>query len=189
MAAMGGYRESILFCFFDRSEPIPIVLMTEDDVQDDDAASDRTLVDEDDAHTARPEYRMVSVTPSANTLPVADEVQDEEEATLADPTLMTLHTPLPDQQAVKGQQQQQQQNMNRLLEKIERQRRAAQNRSSQQPLVTPTNKTPKRLVVSPGYDESVTTLDSSATPPDALDEQSSSNATSTDIEERRATLE
>ena len=186
MARTETVADSIPFRFSHCSEPIPIVLMTEEDVQDDDAASDRTLVAQDDAETAQPEYRMASVTPSANTVPVVDEVQDEEEATLADPTLMTLQTPLPEQQTAKDQQQQ---NMNRLLEKIERQRRAAQSRSAQQPLVTPTNKTPKRLVVSPGYAESVTTLDSSATQPDVLDEHSSSNTTSADIEERRAKLE
>ncbi|CAF3642664.1 unnamed protein product, partial [Rotaria sp. Silwood2] len=85
--------------------------------------------------------------------------------------------------------QQQQQNMHRLMEKIERQRKAAQNRVNQQTsLVTPTIKTPKRLIVSPGYVESSTSIDSSLTQQDIHEEQSSSNTTTAEIEERRAKL-
>jgi len=167
--------------------------MNEDDVPEegeDDAASDRTLVAQNEEENPSPEYRMATITPSANTIPVADEIQEDEEATLADPTIMTLQTPLPEQQVVK--QQQQQQNMHRLMEKIERQRKAAQNRTNQQTtIVTPTIKTPKKLIVSPGYAESGTSIDSSLTQQDIQDEQSSSNTTTTtaDIEERRIKLE
>ena len=83
--------------FFNSLEPIPIVLMNEEDIPEEgeeDAASDRTLVAENVEENSSPEYRMVTITPSANTIPVADEVQEDEEATLADPTIMTLQTPL-----------------------------------------------------------------------------------------------
>ena len=159
-------------------EPIPIVLMNEEDIPDEeDAASDRTLVAENEEENPSPEYRMTTVTPS---IPVADEVHEDEEATLADPTIMTLQTPIPEQQLIK------QQNINRLMEKIERQRQAAQNRTNQQTaLVTPTIKTPKRLIVSPGYAESSTSADTSVT----QEEQSSTNTTTAEIEERRTKLE
>ena len=76
------------------------------------------------------------------------------------------------------------------MEKIERQRRAAQTRVNQQTaLITPTIKTPKKLVVSPGYLESGTSVDSSLTQQDVQDEQSSSNTTTAEIEERRIQLE
>jgi hypothetical protein len=166
--------------------------MNEDDIPEegeDDAASDRTLIAQNEEENPSPEYRMATITPSANTIPVADEIQEDEEATLADPTIMTLQTPLPEQQV--GKQQQQQQNMHRLMEKIERQRKAAQNRTNQQTIiVTPTIKTPKKLIVSPGYVESGTSIDSSLTQQDIQDEQLSSNTTTTaDIEERRIKLE
>ena len=160
--------------------------MNEDDIpEEEDAASDRTLVAEnEDEENPSPEYRMTTITPSANTIPIADEGHDDEEATLADPTIMTLQTPLPEQQLAK------QQNMHRLMEKIERQRQAAQNRTNQQTtLVTPTIKTPKKLIVSPGYGESSTSDDSSLTQQDIQEEQSSSNTTTADIEERRIKLE
>ena len=167
--------------------------MNEDEiVEDEDAASDRTLIAEDQEENPSPEYRMTTITPSANTMQIADEIHDDEEATLADLTIMTLQTPLPEQQLVK---QQQQQNMHRLMEKIERQRKAAQNRTNQQTtLVTPTIKTPKRLIVSPGYVENstTTTTDSSLTQQDIQEEeeeQSSSNTTTDQIEQRRAKLE
>ena len=58
---------------------------------------------------------------------------------------MTLQTSLPDPQAIR---QQQQRNMHRLMEKIERQRKAAESRVQQQnKLQTPTMKTPKKLAV------------------------------------------
>jgi len=167
-------------------EPIPIVLMNEEDIpeEEEDAASDRTLVAENEEENPHPEYRMATITPSANTIPLADEVHEDEEATLADPTIMTLRTPLPEQTVVK------QQNMHRLMEKIERQRQAAQNRTNQPTtLVTPTIKTPKKLIVSPGYVESGTSNDSSLTQPEIQDEQSSSNTTTAEIEERRIKLE
>jgi hypothetical protein len=164
--------------------------MNEDDIPEegeDDAASDRTLVAQNEEENPSPEYRMTTITPSANTIQVADELHDDDEATLADPTIMTLQTPLPEQQGI---QKQQQQNMHRLMEKIERQRKAAQNRTNQQTsLVTPTIKTPKKLVVSPGYAESVTSTDSSVTQQDVPDEQSSSSTTTAEIEERRIQLE
>lgn len=73
------------------------------------------------------------------------QAHDDDEATLADPTIMTLQTPLPDAQTIR---QQQQQNMHRLMEKIERQRKAAESRVQQQTkLQTPTMKTPKKLAV------------------------------------------
>jgi len=163
--------------------------MNEDEIveEEEDAASDRTLVAENDEQVENPapEYRIATVTPSANTMPIDDDGQEDEEATLADPTIMTLQTPLPEQQFAK------QQNMHRLMEKIERQRQAAQNRSNQQTVVvTPTIKTPKRLVVSPGYVESSTSMDSSSTQHDIREEEvSSSNTTTADIEERRTKLE
>jgi hypothetical protein len=162
--------------------------MNEDEIpeEEEDAASDRTLVAQNEEENPSPEYRIATITPSANTIPIADEIHEDEEATLADPTIMTLQTPLPEQQFVK----QQQQNIHRLMEKIERQRKAAQNRTNQQPtLITPTNKTPKKLIVSPGYDESGTSIDSSLTQQDIQEEQSSSNTTTAEIEERRAKLE
>ncbi|UJR35090.1 hypothetical protein I4U23_027865 [Adineta vaga] len=169
-----------------RKQPIPIVLMNEDEPEED-AASDRTLIAENEEEgeeaNAFPEYRMATITPSVNTIPMAnEEIQEDEEATLADPTLMTLQTPLPEQQFIK------QQNINRLMEKIQRQRQAAQNRTSQQTTTdTPTIKTPKRLVVSPGYVESSTSADSSVI---QVDEQLSVNTTATaEIEERRTKLE
>lgn len=178
-----------LFCFFKiLLEPIPIVLMNEDDILEDDAASDRTLVAENEEENPAPEYRMATITPSANTMQVADEIQEDDEATLADPTIMTLQTPLPEQQNLAKQQQ----NMQRLMEKIEQQRKAAQNRMNQQAtFVTPTIKTPKKLVVSPGYIESGTSIDSSLTQQEVQDEQSisSSNTTTAEIEERRTKLE
>ena len=161
--------------------------MNEDEGGDEeDAASDRTLIadNEEEGEEVQAQYRMATVTPSVNTVPLAnEEVHEDEEATLADPTLMTLQTPLPEQQQLIKQQ-----NINRLMEKIERQRQAAQNRSNQQSIVTPTMKTPKRLVVSPGYVESTTSANSSVV---QADEQSSSaNTTATaDIEERRNHLE
>ena len=100
-------------------EPIPIVLMNEEDIpqeKEEEAASDRILVAEIEENPS-PEYRMATITPSVNTVPVADEAHDDDEATLADPTIITLQTPLPDPQAIR---QQQQQNMHRLMEKIER---------------------------------------------------------------------
>lgn len=164
--------------------------MNEDEIPEDeeDAASDRTLVAENEEEKPSPEYRMATITPSANTVPVADEGHEDDEATLADPTIMTLQTPLPDQQLVK---QQQQQNMQRLMEKIERQRKAAQNRANQQAsLVTPTIKTPKRLIVSPGYVESSESVESSAAQQEMThEEQSSSNTITAEIEERRVKLE
>jgi len=171
-----------------RKQPIPIVLMNEDDIpEEEDASSDRTLIAENEEENPNPEYRMTTITPSANTIPVADEVHEDDEATLADPTIMTLQTPLPDQQIVK---QQQQQNMHRLMEKIERQRKLAQNRINQQTtIVTPTIKTPKKLLVSPGYDQSGSSVDSSLTQQEVQDEQSSSNTTTAEIEERRIKLE
>jgi hypothetical protein len=171
-----------------RKQPIPIVLMNEDDIlEEEDASSDRTLIAENEEENPNPEYRMATITPSANTIPVADEGHEDDEATLADPTIMTLQTPLPDQQIVK---QQQQQNMHRLMEKIERQRKLAQNRINQQTtIVTPTIKTPKKLLVSPGYDQSGSSVDSSLTQQEVQDEQSSSNTTTAEIEERRIKLE
>jgi len=160
--------------------------MNEDDIlEEEDAASDRTLVAEnEEEENPHPEYRMATITPSANTIPLADEVHEDEEATLADPTIMTLQTPLPEQPVVK------QQNIHRLMEKIERQRQAAQNRTNQPTtLVTPTIKTPKKLIVSPGYAESGTSDDSSLTQQEVQDEQSSSNTTTAEIEERRIKLE
>jgi hypothetical protein len=139
--------------------------MNEDEIQEEeeDAASDRTLIAENEEENTSPEYRMATITPSANTIQVAEEVQDDEEATLADPTIMTLQTPLPGQELAK----QQQNNMYRLMEKIDRQRKAAQNRTTQQTTTdTPTIKTPKRLIVSPGYLESSTSMDSSLTQQD-----------------------
>ena len=184
------------FLFF--IEPIPIVLMNDDEnaeatttaEEEEGDASDRTLIAQNEEENPPPEYRMATVTPSANTIPVVDEVHDDDEATLADPTIMTLQTPLPEQQQQQPiKQQQQQQNMHRLLEKIERQRKAAQNRTNQQTEpITPTIKTPKRLVVSPGYAEGGTSIDSSSTPQEIQEEQSSSNTTTADIEERRAQL-
>jgi hypothetical protein len=170
-----------------RKQPIPIVLMNEDDIlEEEDASSDRTLIAENEEENPNPEYRMATITPSANTIPVADEGHEDDEATLADPTIMTLQTPLPDQQIVK----QQQQNMHRLMEKIERQRKLAQNRINQQTtIVTPTIKTPKKLLVSPGYDQSGSSVDSSLTQQEVQDEQSSSNTTTAEIEERRIKLE
>jgi hypothetical protein len=173
-----------------RKQPIPIVLMNEEDIPEEDASSDRTLVAENEEENPAPEYRMATVTPTANTIPVAEEGHDDDEATLADPTIMTLQTPLPDQQVVKQQQQQQQQNMHRLMEKIERQRKAAQNRINQPTnIVTPTIKTPKKLLVSPGYDESGSSVDSSLIQQEVQDGQSSSNTTTAEIEERRIKLE
>jgi hypothetical protein len=171
-----------------RKQPIPIVLMNEDDIlEEEDASNDRTLIAENEEENPNPEYRMATITPSANTIPVADEGHEDDEATLADPTIMTLQTPLPDQQIVK---QQQQQNMHRLMEKIERQRKLAQNRINQQTtIVTPTIKTPKKLLVSPGYDQSGSSVDSSLTQQEVQDEQSSSNTTTAEIEERRIKLE
>ncbi|CAF3388493.1 unnamed protein product [Rotaria sp. Silwood1] len=175
-----------------RKQTIPIVLMNEDEIpeeeeeEEEDANSDRTLVAQNEEENPSPEYRLTTITPSANTIPIADEIHDDDEATLADPALITLQTPLPEQENVK----QQQQNMHRLMEKIERQRKAAQNRSNQQTaFVTPTIKTPKRLIVSPGYIESSTSIDSSLTQQDIHEEQSSSNTTTAEIEERRAKLE
>ncbi|CAF1578036.1 unnamed protein product, partial [Adineta ricciae] len=169
-----------------RKQAIPIVLMNEDEgVDEEDVASDRTLIadNEEEEEEVQAQYRMATVTPSVNTVPLAnEEVHEDEEATLADPTLMTLQTPLPEQQQLIKQQ-----NINRLMEKIERQRQAAQNRSNQQSIVTPTMKTPKRLVVSPGYVESTTSANSSVV---QGDEQSSANTTATaDIEARRNHLE
>ncbi|CAM4916756.1 unnamed protein product [Rotaria socialis] len=177
-----------------RKQPIPIVLMNEgeipEDEEEEDAASDRTLVAQNEEENPSPEYRMTTVTPSANTVPVADEIHEDDEATLADPTIMTLQTPLPEQQLTK---QQQQQNMRRLMEKIERQRAAAQNRANQQAaLVTPTIKTPKRLIVSPGYIDSSESINSSVTQQDIIRQEqssSSSNTTTAEIEERRTELE
>ena len=184
--------QTLISSFFYLIEPIPIVLMNEDDIPEEgeeDAASDRTLVAENEEENPSPEYRMTTITPSANTIPLADEIHDDdEEATLADPTIMTLQTPLPEQPIV--QKQQQQQNMHRLMEKIDRQRKAAQNRTNQQTaLVTPTIKTPKKLVVSPAYAESGSSTDSSLTQQNLPDEQSSSNTTTAEIEERRIQLE
>lgn len=172
--------------------------MNEDDIVEEDATSDRTLVPENEEEKQEeleenpsPEYRMATITPTvANTIPMAtDEIHEDEEATLADPTIMTLQTPLPEQQHLLKHQQQQ--NMQRLMDKIEKQRKAAQNRSSQQPttFVTPTNKTPKKLLVSPGYIESETSIDSSISQQKEQDEQSSSNTTTAEIEERRIQLE
>lgn len=171
--------------------------MNEDEIPDEDEeenASDRTLVaatngidDEKDDH--QPEYRMATITPSANTKPEFDEMQEDDEATLADPTIVTLQTPAPDQQILK-QQQQQQDNMKRLMEKIERQRIAAQQRHQQQALITPTNKTPKKVFVSPGYEESSSTIDSSLHQQEKrIDEQTSSNTSIAEIEGRRSQLE
>jgi hypothetical protein len=175
-------KKSFSFNFL---EPIPIVLMNEEDIpEEEDAASDRTLVAENEEENPHPEYRMATITPSANTIPLADEIHDDEEATLADPAIMTLQTPLPEQHVVK------QQNIHRLMEKIERQRQAAQSRTNQQTtFVTPTIKTPKKLIVSPGYAESGTSNDSSLTQQEVQDEQSSSNTTTAEIEERRIKLE
>ncbi|CAF1185355.1 unnamed protein product [Adineta steineri] len=174
-----------------QKQPIPIILMNEDEnVDEEDAASDRTLIadNEQEVENPSPEYRMATITPSVNTMPLADENHEDDEATLADPTIMTLQTPLPEQPVIK------QQNIHRLMEKIQRQRQAAQNRTDQQQtLVTPTIKTPKRLVVSPGYEESSSTsADSSVTQPNIRDEeeqQSSANTTTAEIEERRVQLE
>jgi hypothetical protein len=160
--------------------------MNEDDIPEEDAENDRTLVAENEEENPSPEYRMATITPSANTIPIADEIiHEDDEATLADPTIMTLQTPLPEQQSIK------QQNINRLMEKIERQRKAALNRTNQQitTLVTPTHKTPKKLIVSPGYEESETSGDSSVAQQDIQDEQSSSNTTTAEIEQRRIKLE
>ncbi|CAF2111069.1 unnamed protein product [Rotaria magnacalcarata] len=185
----------VLLFIFTCIEPIPIVLMNEDEIPEDeeeDAASDRTLIAQNEEENPSPEYRMTTVTPSANTVPVADEIHEDDEATLADPTIMTLQTPLPEQQLTKQQQQQQQQNMRRLMEKIERQRAAAQNRANQQAaLVTPTIKTPKRLIVSPGYIDSSESINSSATQQDLIhqEQSSSSNTATAEIEERRTELE
>ena len=170
-----------------RKQPVPIVLMNEEDIPEEDASSDRTLVAENEEENPAPEYRMATITPTANTIPVAEEAQEDDEATLADPTIMTLQTPLPDQQVLR---QQQQQNMHRLMDKIERQRKAAQNRVSQQTsIVTPTTKTPKKLLVSPGYDESESSVASSLAQQEVQDGQSSSNTTTAEIEERRIKLE
>jgi hypothetical protein len=159
--------------------------MNEDEIlEEEDAASDRTLIPENEEENPSPEYRMTTITPSANTVQIADELHEDEEATLADPTIMTLHTPLPEQQVIKAQ------NIHRLMDKIERQRKAAQNRTNQQPtFVTPTIKTPKKLVVSPGYDESSASEDSSLTQQYIQEDQSSANTTTAEIEERRAKLE
>ena len=65
-------------------EPIPIVLMNEEDIpleEEEEAASDRTLVAENEENPS-PEYRMAMITPSVNTVPVADEIHDDDEATL-----------------------------------------------------------------------------------------------------------
>lgn len=177
-----------LICFIS-IEPIPIVLMNEDDIPEDeeaeDGASDRTLVAENEEENPSPEYRLATVTPSANTVPIAEELHEDEEATLADPTIMTLQTPLPEQQVIK-----QQQNLQHLMAKIERQRKAAQNRSNQQAaLVTPTIKTPKRVIVSPGYIESSTSIESGSTQQENQEEQSTASTTTAEIEERRAKLE
>jgi hypothetical protein len=161
--------------------------MNEDDIPEDeeDGISDRTLVQENEEENPSPEYRMTTITPSVNTIPIADENHDDEEATLADPTLITLQTPLPEQQQIIKQQ-----NINRLMEKIQQQRKAAFNRTNQQVnFVTPTIKTPKKLVVSPGYIESNTSDDSSLTQQDIHEEQSSANTTTDHMEERRAKLE
>lgn len=169
--------------------------MNDDDVEkipdeaeenENDGSNNRTLVEQNEEERPSPEYRMATVTPSVNTKPVADELQEDDEATLADPTIMTLQTPLPDPLVLK---QQQQRNMQRLMEKIERQRQAAQYRTNQQALITPTNKTPKKLVVSPGYDESTSTINSSITQEAILEEISSSNTTTAEIEDRRIQLE
>ena len=88
-------------------EPISIVLMNEEDIpqeEEEEAASDRTLVAENEEENPSPEYRMATITPSVNTVPVADEAHDDDEATLADPTIMTLQTPLPDPQAIRQHQ-------------------------------------------------------------------------------------
>lgn len=175
-------------------EPIPIVLMNEDeeveklDDEENEAENDRTLIAEDEQQKEEVEYRMATITPTvANTKPVVDEAQDDDEATLADPTIMTLQTPLPDPNVLK---QQQQRNMQRLMEKIERQRRAAQHRASQQAIITPINKTPKKIVVSPGYEESSTNAtEISTSQNDSPEEQSSSNTTTAEIEDRRIQLE
>ena len=166
--------------------------MNEEDIppeeEEEEAASDRTLVAENEEENPSPEYRMATITPSVNTVPIADEGHEDDEATLADPTIMTLQTPLPDQQMIR---QQQQQNMHRLMEKIERQRKAAENRTQQQTkLQTPTMKTPKKLVVSPGYVDSGSSVDSSEARQDVQEEgQSSANTTTAEIEERRIQLE
>lgn len=166
--------------------------MNEEDIpqedEEEEGVNDRTLVAENEEENSSPQYRMATITPSVNTVPVAEEVHDEDdEATLADPTIMTLQTPLPDQQMI---QKQQQQNMHRLMEKIERQRKAAENRAQQQTkLQTPTMKTPKKLVVSPGYVDSGSSVDSSAAPQEIQEEQSSANTSTAEIEERRIQLE
>ena len=164
--------------------------MNEEDIpledEEEEGASDRTLVAENDEENLSPEYRMATITPSVNTMPIAEEMHEDDEATLADPTIMTLRTPLPDQQMI---QKQQQQNMHRLMEKIERQRKAAENRAQHQTkLETPTMKTPKKLVVSPGYDDSGSSIDSSAAQQEVQEEQSSANTTTAEIEERRIQL-
>ena len=157
--------------------------------EEEEAESDRTLIAQDEeTENVSPEYRMATLTPSANTKQVVEEIQeDDDEATMADPTLMTLvQTPLPDPQVLKDQQQT---NMKRLMEKIERQRQAAQHRlTQQQALVTPSHKTPQRLVVSPGYGESAS---SSGEERSVIQEQSISSSASSnvEIEERRLQLE
>jgi len=171
-------HKSILF--FIILEPIPIVLMNEDENIEEDAASDRTLVAENiEDEQPAVEYRLATQTPTVNPNTIIEELPDDDEATLADPTIMTLQTPLPEQSTIK-----QKQNMLKLLDKIERQRKAAQNRSEQQTaVVTPTVKTPAKLIVSPGYVQSSTSPDSSE------QSDSSANTTTAEIEQRRIQLE
>ena len=155
--------------------------------------SDRTLIAQDEeVEKNSAEYRMATVTPSANTKQVAEDIQDDddddEEATMADPTLITLmQTPLPDPQVLKEQQQK---NMKRLMEKIERQRQAAQHRlTHQQTLIIPSNKTPQRLIVSPGYGGSVSSSNEERSVIQEKSISSSSSTSTVEIEERRLQLE
>lgn len=157
--------------------------------------SDRTLIGEDEDEEVEKksgDYRMATMTPSVNTKQVGEEIEDDaddddEEATMADPTLISLmRTPLPDPQVLKEQQEK---NMKRLMEKIERQRQAAQHRlSDQQGLIVPSTKTPQRLIVSPGYGANVSSTNEQRQEKSIC--SSSSSTTSTiEIEERRLQLE
>ncbi|CAF1025054.1 unnamed protein product, partial [Didymodactylos carnosus] len=156
-----------------KKQPVPIVLMNDGEEDDEDIAEhDRTLTPGNDEKDVQ-QYRMTTVastTTNKNPTPTVaimtenefdlDSTMNGAEATLADPTLATLHNLQTPVFFMPESGQPQQQNMQRLMQKIERQRQDAYKRSlieieieehqhEQSPLQN--HKTPKHLVVSPGY--------------------------------------
>ena len=104
-----------------------------------------------------------------------DDDDDVEEVTMADPTLISVMQTRRSSPPVLKEQQQK--NIERLMEKIERQRQrqAAQHRWTEQPSLTPSNPTSQRLVVSPAYRGSVS---SSGDERSVVQEQSASSLSS-----------